>query len=257
MPRTHQFLAFLCKRSQNGKCRIMLLSFPFKMSIFVFILIVVFLQLNLFSVLDEMLFHKSSKLVSKANTMVEFKTSVQSDPKDWNLIALNATTLADPYEFPEEIELTRNKEFIDQVSAFLITMTTSEKSKIGEPLLLLKIEPVDSFYAKVGMRIQILYTVENVGNSQLLIPFRIYDDLISKIQCPIMPISGLAPHNKTQCIGMYVTNQMDVERGVIFHSVYVAAQIGFVKSISPKSVHRIPALQFQSIVLEKPYSTLK
>jgi hypothetical protein len=163
-----------------------------------------------------------------------------------------------------KIELVNSSRFrsddqkrVDGLSAFLITMTTSEESIEGEPLLSLKIDTMDRIYLETGTHIQIKYSVENVGDDWLVIPFKINDDLISNVECPRLPINGLAPHQKMMCFGEYVVVAADVHKGSIFHSAFVETQRDFVKSVSSKIWQEIHASQFPPIIHKKISSRVK
>jgi hypothetical protein len=140
---------------------------------------------------------------------------------------------------------------VDALPAFLITITTSEKSIEREPLLSLNMETIDQFYSTTTKQIQVKYTVENLDDNWLITPFKIKDDLISSIECLPLPVNGLAPRDKIVCIGKYTYNTVDVNRDDIFHSAYVETQTGYVRYVSPKVWHEISATWLPALISSK------
>lgn len=62
----------------------------------------------------------------------------------------------------------------------------------------------------VGLPVEFTYTVTNDGNTTLMDPITVSDNLIPTITCDALPAGGLLPGNSLECVGIYTVTAGDV-----------------------------------------------
>ncbi|NNE58302.1 MAG: DUF11 domain-containing protein [Hellea sp.] len=81
------------------------------------------------------------------------------------------------------------------------------------------------------------YVVTNTGNTSITTPISVSDNLIPTVNCPALPIGGLAPGSSITCTADYTVTQADLDRGSVTN--LASATSGGVSS--PPTSETIPA----------------
>ena len=70
-------------------------------------------------------------------------------------------------------------------------------------------------YENVRDVISYVYVVTNLGNVTLTDPISVSDDRIESVNCPALPIDGLAPNESLTCDADYIVTQADIDAGSV------------------------------------------
>ncbi|QND54986.1 DUF11 domain-containing protein (plasmid) [Phyllobacterium sp. 628] len=70
-------------------------------------------------------------------------------------------------------------------------------------------------YTAVGSVVSYRYLVTNSGNVTITQPISVADDKIAAVNCPALPVGGLAPKATLTCTGTYTVKQPDLDTGSV------------------------------------------
>jgi uncharacterized repeat protein (TIGR01451 family) len=116
-------------------------------------------------------------------------------------------------------------------------------------LTISKTSAVTSF-SVVGTVIPYTYVVTNSGNVTLTAAITVSDNKIRTVNCPILPIGGLAPTKSITCFGNYTVVQADIDGGAVVN--VASALSGGVAS--PSVTYSIDAQKLPSLSVVKTSS---
>ncbi len=116
-------------------------------------------------------------------------------------------------------------------------------------LTIVKSSP-DTSFATPGQILSYAYVVTNSGNTTITVPVSVSDDKIispNSVNCPALPIGGLAPNASINCSASYTVTQSDLDAGSLTNVAIASAGA----LASPSASLTINAAQSPSLVSTK------
>ena len=105
--------------------------------------------------------------------------------------------------------------------------TATDTATVGGPLRSPSASIVKSAtpatYAAVGGVVSYSYQVTNTGNTSLTGAVTISDDKLSTVNCPALPIAGLAPGGSLTCTASHTITQADLDAGSLTNTASASA----------------------------------
>lgn len=72
-----------------------------------------------------------------------------------------------------------------------------------------------SEFAAVGDQISYEYVITNTGNTTLMSPVAVNDNRIATVNCPAVPVAGIAPGGQIICTATDTVTQADIDTGIV------------------------------------------